>query len=461
MNKLFSLLLGLFCICYTQAQVTIVLTSIPHNTPANASIYLAGNMNSWNDGDSNFILQTLPNNQRFITLQNPPANMEFKFTRGDWANVEGDNQGCEIGNRTASPSAGDTLRLAVATWKDLTPCSGGPNSTANGQMSIMDPAFDMPQLSRKRKIWIYLPPDYASSNKRYPVMYMQDGQNLFDRATSFSGEWGVDETLTGLFQNGDPGIIIIGIDNGGSERLNEYSPWFQQGLGGGQGDAYLDFMVNTLKPYVDLNFRTKSDAANTGILGSSMGGLISLYAGLKRPDIYGRVGVFSPSVWFAPQIWNTIDSAQFDASQRYYILAGGREGSNLPADAQRLEQKLIQKGHTSTSVFRQFDANGSHTESFWAAWFGPAYEWLFAITTELNTLPEALLRVFPNPVTDTLRVEYPGNYHVKLYDALGKLLFEQDANEGHLLSFSQYPAGSYVLHIFQDGKSRTIAVWKK
>lgn len=461
MNKLFSLLFSVCIAVGVHAQVTILVTSLPHNTPANANLYLAGNMNNWDPGDAASQLQFLPNNQAFITLQNPPATMEFKFTRGDWPNVEGDNNGCEIGNRSASPSANDTLRLSIASWKDLTPCNNTPGSTANAQMSIMDAAFDMPQLGRKRKIWIYLPPDYGSSNKRYPVLYMQDGQNLFDRATSFSGEWSVDETMTQLTQNGDPGIIMIGIDNGGADRLNEYSPWNNRGMGGGQGDAYLDFMVNTLKPYVDQHFRTKSDAANTGILGSSMGGLISLYAGLKRPDIYGRVGVFSPSVWFAPQIWGTLDSATFDPNQRYYLLAGGREGSNLPADVERLERDLKGKGHTNATVFRQFDPNGSHTEAFWAAWFGPAYQWLFDGTTRVNILPGDQFRAFPNPLTDTLRIEYPGHYQFKLYDALGKLLLNQEADYDHLISFAEYPSGPYVIRIFQDGKSRTTVVWKR
>ena len=459
MIRKFSLLVWL-CLAFSlKAQVTIILTHVPANTPASANIYIGANFNNWDPAGNQ--LQPYSGNQFILTLNNPPATMEFKFTRGDWPSVEGDAQGCEIGDRSASPAPGDTLRLSVASWKDLTPCGSGGNSTANAQMSIMDPAFNMPQLNRQRKIWIYLPPDYQSSSRRYPVMYMQDGQNLFDQATAFAGEWGVDETLTNLFNSGDPGIIIIGIDNGGSERLNEYSPWFQQGLGGGQGDLYLDFMVNTLKPYVDQHFRTKADAANTGIMGSSMGGLISLYAGLKRPDVYGRVGVFSPSVWFAPQIWDTLAAASFDPNQRYYILAGGREGSNLPADAQRLEKELLAKGHSANTVHRELDPNGSHTEAFWATWFGDAYQWLFRPVTGLNLLPSEQFRAFPNPLIDTLRVEYPGTYNIQLYSPEGKLILNQQAHDNHLVSFAQLASGPYLLKIFQDGKYLSKVVWKK
>lgn len=459
MIRFFSLFLWL-CLAFSmEAQVTILLTNVPANTPANTNIYIGANFNNWDPGGSQ--LQPLSGGQFILTLNNPPTTMEFKFTRGDWSNVEGDGRGCEIGDRTASPSPGDTLRLSVASWKDLTPCNSGGNSTANAQMSIMDPAFDMPQLGRKRKIWIYLPPDYQNSNRHYPVMYMQDGQNLFDQSTAFAGEWGVDETLTNLFNNGDPGIIIIGIDNGGSNRLNEYSPWFQSGLGGGEGDQYLDFMMNTLKPYVDQHFRTKPDPANTGIMGSSMGGLISLYAGLMHPNVYGRVGVFSPSVWFAPQIWDSLAQASFDPSQRYYILAGGREGSNLPADAQRLEQELLAKGHNPTTVYRELDPNGSHTEAFWASWFGAAYQWLFRPVTGLNELPSEQFRAFPNPLIDTLRVEYPGTYTIQLFSPDGKVILNQQADHDHLISFAEMPSGPYLLKIFQDGKSLSKVVWKK
>jgi hypothetical protein len=227
------------------AQVTILLSQLPANTPTNANIYIGGDFNNWNPAGNQ--LQPYSGSQFIITLNNTPAKMEFKFTRGNWNTVEGDTRGCEIADRSIRPAPGDTLRLKVASWKDLTPCNSGGNSTANEQMAILDPAFDMPQLGRQRKIWIYLPPDYQNGDRRYPVLYMHDGQNLFDRSTAFAGEWGVDETLTRLFGEGDPGIIVIGIDNGGAERLNEYSPWFQQGLGGGAGRQLCRFSGKYLK----------------------------------------------------------------------------------------------------------------------------------------------------------------------------------------------------------------------
>ena len=156
----------------------------------------------------------------------------------------------------------------------------------------------MLQLNGQGWIWLYLPPDYATSTKRYPVIYMQDGQNLFDNKTSFSGEWEVDETLNKLHSEGDYGAIVVGIDNGGNKRLDEYSPWKNSSYGGGEGDAYIDFIVQSLKPYIDTNYRTLSAPEYTCIFGSSLGALIATYAAIKYPGIFGKAGAFSPAYWF-------------------------------------------------------------------------------------------------------------------------------------------------------------------
>lgn len=192
-----------------------------------------------------------------------------------------------------------------------------------------------------------------------------------------------------------------------------------------------------------------------------MGGLISLYAGLKHPDVFGRVGVFSPAVWFAPQIWSFLDTSRFDGDQRYYLLAGGREGSNLPADIQKLEQALIRKGHTSASVLRTLDPNGTHTEAFWAAWFGPAYQWLFAPVTGLDMLPDDAFKLYPNPVPDTLHVSYPGRFHIALYDALGHILWEGDGDNEVRLPFAHLAYGPYVVRVTQKGRSLSRIVWRQ
>ena len=196
------------------------------------------------------------------------------------------------------------------------------SSTATPSVSILSCAFEMPQLQRSRRVWLYLPPGYDApgNTARYPVLYMHDGQNVFDAATSYVGEWGVDETLDSLAAAGVTAPIVVAVDHGGERRLDEYSPWRNEtfrwpgsdpdapaapGPGpGGEGEAYVEFLTTTLKPTIDARFRTLPGRETTGILGSSMGGLISLYAALRHPDVFGRVGVFSPAFWFAPEMYD-------------------------------------------------------------------------------------------------------------------------------------------------------------
>lgn len=199
--------------------------------------------------------------------------------------------------------------------------------TASPNVAVVDTAFAMPQLGRTRRIWVYLPPGYAASDRRYPVLYMHDGQNVFDAATSYAGEWGVDEALDSLAAAGDPGIIVVAIDNG-PERIAEYSPWTHPRAGGGQGDAYVDFLANTLKPWVDARYRTRPGPQHTGIMGSSMGGLISLAAAFRMPDVFGQIGVFSPSLWFSDSAFVAArESRPSGVRPRFYFVSGGGEGS--------------------------------------------------------------------------------------------------------------------------------------
>ena len=162
--------------------------------------------------------------------------------------------------------------------------------------------MDMPQLGvTGRRIWVYLPPGYDTTDLRYPVLYMHDGQNLFDPRSSYCGEWGVDKALDALFRkNKTKGAITVGVDNGGLERWNEYSPWGgADGTGRCNGDKYARFIVDELKPLIDNQFRTLPGRENTGVAGSSLGAIISFYISLKHPGVFSRAGLFSPSFWFA------------------------------------------------------------------------------------------------------------------------------------------------------------------
>ncbi|MBK8427854.1 MAG: hypothetical protein IPL27_18645 [Lewinellaceae bacterium] len=295
MKKLLSsICLLLFCAqAVLFSQLTIVVTAIPGNTPPGSSIYIAGTFNNWNAGDATKILTPMGNGQFSIVLTPAVGTVKFKFTRGGWPSVEGNANGSfQPDHETTYNGQPKTIQLPILSWEDLG--GSGSNSTAAANVQIMDNDFYIPQLNRNRRIWLYLPPDYATTTKSYPVLYMQDAQNLFDAETSFSGEWEVDESLNELHQQGDYGCIVVGIDNGGVDRLNEYSPWINAQYGGGQGDEYIEFLVSTLKPYIDANYRTLPGRNTTGIMGSSMGGLISMYGFSERQDIFPKAGIFPP-----------------------------------------------------------------------------------------------------------------------------------------------------------------------
>ncbi|MFY7651801.1 MAG: alpha/beta hydrolase-fold protein, partial [Chitinophagaceae bacterium] len=365
----------LFVVLPTWSQVTFRITGLPANTPTAAKIYLAGTVNNWNPANTDFELKPDVNGIYQITIPNNSGTIQYKFTRGDWASVEANASGQDIPNRSLTISnLPQTVNITIQSWKDLFA------STAAANVQILNNSFVMPQLSRTRKIWLYLPPDYASSTKRYPVIYMHDAQNVFDARTSFSGEWGVDEALNQLFNNGNYGAIVVGIDNGGGNRLNEYSPWVNTSYGGGEGDAYIEFIAQTLKPYIDANYRTLTGSANTCLFGSSMGALISLYGGVKYPQIFGKLGLFSPAYWFAlnPLVQYIQNSTNSLSNLQLYHAAGTNESATMITHIQSISNALIAKGVSSSNMRLKNDADGAHSEWYWRREFPAAYQWLFA-----------------------------------------------------------------------------------
>jgi predicted alpha/beta superfamily hydrolase len=249
------------------------------------------------------------------------------------------------------------MNVQLSAWRPYADHFPGTRHVINGTV-LVQPQVHSPQLDNRRDILIYLPPSYFVSERRYPVIYMQDGQNLFDAATSFAGvEWGVDDTLQALSAEGLE-AIVVGIPNSGEQRMNEYTPpnnpWWR-----GTGDRYVAFLIETLKPLIDRDFRTCAERARTGIFGSSLGGLISLYAFFTRSDVFGFVGAMSPSLWVGRGLM--LDQVR-DApvvQGRLYIDNGTREPS-----AQRLADLLGEKGYTDFTYV--VDEGGRHTEADWA-----------------------------------------------------------------------------------------------
>ena len=371
----FSVILMLFSFVFLSAQITLNISSIPLDTQENDSIYVSGNFNGWNPKDSNYLLQKI-NGMWSVEIPENLEIIEFKFTRGDWSKVEGNHEGGKIENRKIIHSESQkNLKLEILSWEKPEKI----NQTSSWNVSLLHEEFYIPQLNRYRKIWIYLPPDYKNSNKFYPVIYMHDGQNLFDQETAFSGEWKIDETLNKLFEQGDYGVIVIGIENGGEHRLDEYSLWKNEQYGGGEGDLYIEFIQENLKPYIDENFRTKPQPESTAMIGSSMGGLISTYAGLKFPSTFGKIAAISPSYWFAlEEISDYVLKSQQEFGDLKVYFGGSRnESESLESNILTIKNAWMIKGLKEENIQIKIDDYGGHNEAYWAGEFEKIYTWLF------------------------------------------------------------------------------------
>jgi predicted alpha/beta superfamily hydrolase len=253
--------------------------------------------------------------------------------------------------------------------------------TAPGRLDVI-PDVESRELGNRRDILVYLPSSYEKSDKPFPVLYMHDGQNLFDPATSFAGEWGVDTALAKAPRKGRK-AIIVGIPNAGIERIREYSPFVDARIGGGLGDGYLDWLEGTVKPLIDERYRTVRDASGTGIGGSSLGGLISLYGFFRAPARYGFAAVMSPALWFGDgQIFPLVEAAGY-VRGRVYLDVGTREGEGTLAHAREMRDLLVTKGYKrGKDLMWVEDKGGMHNEAAWGRRLRPALQFLLGGETE-------------------------------------------------------------------------------
>ncbi len=240
--------------------------------------------------------------------------------------------------------------------------------------------FHSPQLNNDRDILVYLPPSYGRSSKRYPVLYMHDGQNLFDPSTSFAGEWGVDEAMEELTLQTGLEAIVVGIHNSEEDRLDEYSPFHDSRHGGGKGNQYLSFITHTLKPQIDRRFRTLPDRRHTGIMGSSMGGLISLYGYFHREYLFGFAGIMSPSLWFGHgAIFDYVHNAPLIPGKIYLDVGTREQGGSLASlrkltrsrrtygNVRRMKRILVRKGYRLNHQLLYVEEKwASHDEAAWS-----------------------------------------------------------------------------------------------
>jgi len=447
------LLLLVFVVLTTSAQVTFILDSIPENMPPDTPLFIAGSLNGWNPGDSTMMLWPNDDTLFEITLSAQPEGtiIEFKFTRGSWETVEKGPEGEEIDNRSFAYGNGDTVHTVVYNWRN--DGGGGSGSTAAENVHIVSDDFFMPQLNRFRRVWIYLPPDYDNSNKSYPVLYMHDGQNLFDTQTSFAGEWEVDETLNSLAENGVKVPIVVGIDNGGIDRIDEYTPWNNPQYSGGDGAQYMQFLVETLKPYIDQNYRTLPGRNSTAIMGSSLGGLISHYGAIKYQDVFSMAGIFSPSYWFSDSVYTFTEQTGKQDDIKFYLMCGDSEGATTVQDMNKMADLLRDAGFNSNEVTTDVIAGGEHNEYLWRTQFQKAYLWIFNewINAIIEKRANKNLSIYPNPVDKLLmfpkELVYGSNDSLLVLDATGKSLLEINNYKGQPVSVCGLTPGIYFFRL--------------
>lgn len=360
--------------CFTFSQVTFIIDKYPVKTSPKDTLFFSSSLNHWNPHDKNYTFKKDDQNRFSLTITNSVDSFEYKISRGSWTNVEVDSLGGDIGNRFYCKSLSGEVILKVKGWRDF---FSKRKSRVSKGVSYLPTNIEIPQLNRKRTIRMYFPPNY-SSGKRFPVIYMHDGQNLFDESTAFSGEWNVDETLDSLYTYYGFSCIVVGIYHGEKERINELSPWVNDSLKlGGDGDKYAKFIVKTLKPFIDSHFRTLPDRDNTAIFGSSMGGLMSLYMALEYPDVFSKAGIFSPSLWFSPKAFEQIQKYNQKKTQRIYLVSGAKEGGKTIPNILKADSLLQSVGFDENYLRSKISKDGQHSEWFWSHEFGDAIKFLF------------------------------------------------------------------------------------
>ncbi|HSY67736.1 MAG TPA: alpha/beta hydrolase-fold protein [Edaphobacter sp.] len=264
----------------------------------------------------------------------------------------------------------------------------GPSREHTADELDANPRYSLHQfhseiLPDDRVVSVYLPPQYLKQeDRRFPVFYLQDGQNLFDGRTSYitGRTWNANTTADRLTEEGkiEP-VILVGVANTGLRRMAEYTPTRDFKMGGGEGRSYGRLLMEELKPLIDRTYRTLGDGKNTGLGGSSLGGLISLYLGFAHPEVFGKIAVMSPSLWWDHRsILNTINDQATRPDLRIWLDMGTAEGVRHLRDADMLERLLLKRGWRSGVDLAYVKAQGAvHDERAWSDRFGDVLRFLF------------------------------------------------------------------------------------
>jgi enterochelin esterase-like enzyme len=242
--------------------------------------------------------------------------------------------------------------------------------------------------TRFLRVWLPAGYDDADNSERhYPVLYLNDGQNLFEASASFTGvEWQVDETADRLIRQGTvPPMIVVGLDNAGKDRLREYMPHrsMHPVMLRVQGQRYPDFLMKEVMPFVEQSYRVATSPENTGLGGSSLGALIALYTAMVRPGVFGRLLLESPSLWASNRQAIKETRAARIWPERIYLAAGtaeagGAERDRTVVDDVRELASIFRRAVLSEKRLRLVIKDGAgHSEGAWAERFPEALQFLF------------------------------------------------------------------------------------
>ena len=369
---------------------TIIVEDKSKQASTDSPIYIASSHNGWNPGDQAMKLSRRSDMRWQIILPKPTldSRMAFKFTRGSWDLVEVKADFSDIDNRLL-PDV-DVSKLAA-----------GEKPVMNAYRPIKVGAGSVKRVEvvggggfvKNRDVIVWLPPGYddaANAKKTYPVLYMQDGQNLFEKLPGLPAEWSADETAARLIAEKkiEP-IIIVGIPHAGDVRMAEYTPIAAYDGVTPRGKEYIDFVINEVKPRVDRSFRTSGGPENTAIGGASLGGLIALEAATEHPNVFGKVLAESTPMLAKNRMAFTHFATKKNWPKMVYFGMGGKEAGTDPKDAGMNQQyaasagafgeALKGRGFSTDRMMIKVEPDAVHNEEAWAGRFGAALEFLFPV----------------------------------------------------------------------------------
>ncbi|MFQ6604688.1 MAG: alpha/beta hydrolase-fold protein [Fidelibacterota bacterium] len=349
--------------CSPKYHVDVTVKAPPHTS----RVVMVGNtaeLGNWDPAEAPRLEQDSDTTFQ-VTLVIRQPQIEYKFTRGSWETEALQADSSIPGNYSANLSPQTTLAHSIPLWRDdIGPLSVDRLKGITGTVEVYDSVYS-PQLDNYRTVTVWLPPSYyGTSYNHYPVLYLQDGQNVFSSALSLSHEeWALDETAMDLINRGQMAeIIMVAIDHG-ADRTGEYSPAHR-------GNDYSAFLIRTVKPWIDTTYRTRPGAEHTAVMGSSMGGIIAFHLAWEYPNVFGMAAGLSPAFLVDDsEIVRRVQTGSLPDPRPFFIIYNGTEEleARLQPAITALVEALESRGFDRDRDFRyQIFTGALHTEAAWA-----------------------------------------------------------------------------------------------